>query len=268
MKDHYLIREISQLCGIGADSIRYYEEIGILNPRRGKNGYRQYGMRDIYRLNVIKDLRQLGFPMQRIKAYLGDKTVGTTLSLLREEDDAIRGEIEKLREKRATIRARIEEIQSGETARTGEIGVVSHPDRPCVQLRTDVRKDEETDFAFNRLNKRFDHRVYTRRHYTIGASLDLGDVRRGIFGLFRSVFFILEQGEAACDCIIPGGNYLSLHYRGDYEQSAEWVRAILAHAERAGMALTGEILELYKIDIHETNDRSEFLTELQVRIED
>ncbi|MDL2263961.1 MerR family transcriptional regulator [Synergistaceae bacterium OttesenSCG-928-I11] len=268
MKDHYRIKEISQLYGIGPDSLRYYEEIGILTPRRGENGYRQYGIRDIYKLNVIKDLRQLGFSMQRIKEYLDNKNIDTTLSLLCEEDDVIREEIERLRAKQVTIRSRIEEIHSFKASRTGEIDLVTYPDRPSVQLKTDVQKDEEIDFAFNRLHKRFEHRVYTLKNYMIGASLDIRDLRQGIFGLFRSVFFILEEREAVCDFLIPGGTYLSLHYRGGYEQSGEWIRAILEHADRAGFTLTGEMLELYKIDIHETNDREEFLTELQVRVED
>ena len=267
MKDHYRIKEISQLFGIGPDSLRYYEEIGILKPKRGGNGYRQYGMRDIYKLDVIKDLRQLGFSMQRIKEYLDNKNLSSTLSLLREEEEMIREEIGSLRAKEATIRSRIEEIGSYERMPAGEIRTLQLPDRPCVRLKTDVTKDEEIDFAFDRLHKRFEHQVYTFRNYTIGASLDVQDIRRGAFGLFRSVFFILERGDAPCDSLIPGGRYLSLHYRGDYEQSAGWIRTIVEHADRSGFALTDEILELYKIDVHESNDRAEFLTELQVRFE-
>ena len=33
MKDYYKINEIARLYGIGVDSLRYYEKLGILKPR-------------------------------------------------------------------------------------------------------------------------------------------------------------------------------------------------------------------------------------------
>ena len=57
MKDYYKIGEISKIYGIGRDSLMYYEEIGILNPFRDSNGYRLYSITDIWKLNLIKELR-------------------------------------------------------------------------------------------------------------------------------------------------------------------------------------------------------------------
>ena len=75
MKDYYTIGEISKIYDIGRDSLRYYEELGILNPLRDINGYRLYSMQDIWKLNVIKDLKNLDFSMKQIKAYLDDRTL-------------------------------------------------------------------------------------------------------------------------------------------------------------------------------------------------
>lgn len=59
MKKFFKIGEISKLYGIGVDSIRYYEEIGIIKPERSESGYRHYSIHDIWRLNVIRDLRSI-----------------------------------------------------------------------------------------------------------------------------------------------------------------------------------------------------------------
>ena len=83
MKDYYKINEIARLYGIGVDSLRYYEKLGILKPRRDTNGYRLYNLKDMYKLNVIRDLRRLDFSMQQIKDYLEGQTVDHTLALLR-----------------------------------------------------------------------------------------------------------------------------------------------------------------------------------------
>ena len=67
MKEFFKIGEISKLYHIGADSLRYYEELGLLTPKRGENQYRQYSLHDLWRLNVIRDLRSLDFSMEQIK---------------------------------------------------------------------------------------------------------------------------------------------------------------------------------------------------------
>ena len=92
MKDYYKINEIARLYGIGVDSLRYYEKLGILKPRRDTNGYRLYNLKDMYKLNVIRDLRRLDFSMQQIKDYLEGQTVDHTLALLRQEQALVQAQ--------------------------------------------------------------------------------------------------------------------------------------------------------------------------------
>ena len=267
MQDSYRIKEISQLFGIGPDSLRYYEEIGILSPRRGPNGYRLYGMSDIYRLNVIKDLRQIGFSMQLIKEYLENKTLANTIELLREEKRILGCEIEDLRRKKKSIGARIAELLEYKGERTGEIKTVRCPARLCVRLSGRVSRDEEIDFALSRLHKRFEHKLYMIANYMIGATQNIRDVRSGERGVFDSVFIVIggaERANEGYDFTLPEGEYLSLHYRGSSNQGPGWVDKLLDYADAENYVLQGEILELYKIDIHETNRQAEYLTELQV----
>ncbi len=61
MSTFYKIGEIAALYGVSTDVLRYYEELGILVPRRGSNGYRIYRTEDLWCLNIIRDLRELGF---------------------------------------------------------------------------------------------------------------------------------------------------------------------------------------------------------------
>lgn len=46
MKKYYKIGEISKLYSISPDSLRYYEDLGILKPKRDVNGYRMYSIND------------------------------------------------------------------------------------------------------------------------------------------------------------------------------------------------------------------------------
>ena len=78
MKQFYKINEISKLYNIGPDSLRYYEKLGLLAPKRGKNNYRLYTLDDLWRLNIIRDLRRLGFPMEKIREYMDNRSVENT----------------------------------------------------------------------------------------------------------------------------------------------------------------------------------------------
>ena len=96
MKKYFKIGEIAKLYHIGTDSLRYYEKLGILTPKRSENDYRLYSLHDIWRLNVIRDLRNLDFSMEQIKDYLNNRSITSTESLFEQELSAIDNKLEEL----------------------------------------------------------------------------------------------------------------------------------------------------------------------------
>lgn len=266
MKDYYKINEISKLYGIGADSLRYYERIGVLKPHRGDNDYRLYSLKDIYKLSIIKDLRQLGMSMKQIKEYLDDQNIENTVALLREEQELIRKQMEELLETKCSIERRMEQIASFSKVQEGEFVIKEFGDRPCLQLNTDITRDEEMDFAIKKLHQKHESRIRDFGSQSMGAVIFSEDIEKDVFGLFHSVFFILDQGEKKWDFILEEGRYLSFCYRGDYRRSPMWVKQALDYAEKQNYKVSGEILELYQIDNRYTIRPEEFLTEIQVRI--
>lgn len=71
------INEVEALAGISKKNIRFYEEQGLLSPRRNsENGYRDYGENEVEVLRRIKVLRKLGVPIEEIRQMLsGSHTV-------------------------------------------------------------------------------------------------------------------------------------------------------------------------------------------------
>ena len=61
------IHEVEQAVGITVKNIRFYEEQGLLSPRRGLNGYREYGEEEVEILRRIKLLRKIGLPIEEIR---------------------------------------------------------------------------------------------------------------------------------------------------------------------------------------------------------
>ena len=72
------INEMEALVGVTKKNTRFYEEQGLLSPRRNsENGYREYGEAEIETLRRIKLMRKLGVPIPEIRQMLsGSHTVG------------------------------------------------------------------------------------------------------------------------------------------------------------------------------------------------
>lgn len=267
MKDYYKINEISKLYGIGVDSLRYYEKLGILKPKRDTNGYRLYNLKDIYKLNMIRDLRRLNFSMAQIKEYLEGQSVSNTLEMLYREQKLLHEQKKELEARETIIAERISALNAAKAIKPGIITVKSFPERRCVQLNEHITRDEEMDFVIKKLHRRHENKIRDFGNQTIGAFFSMEDLKQGVSNAYNSVFFILEEGSEDYDFLLPAGEYLSCYYRGSYEQNGERIYEIFRYAKENGYATLCEPFELYEIDNRDTIQQEEFLTEIQVRVQ-
>lgn len=75
------IKQVEELVGITRKNIRFYEEQGLLQVARADNGYREYHMQDVRRLQQIRLLRKLSVPLEDIRAlFAGTLRLDTCLS--------------------------------------------------------------------------------------------------------------------------------------------------------------------------------------------
>ena len=97
------ISEVSDQCGISADTLRYYERIGLLPPvNRNKSGIRDYSEIDVRRVEFVKCMRSAGLPIDALIEYYG---------LVQQGDQTIEARKEILNEHREQLVAKMEEIQ-------------------------------------------------------------------------------------------------------------------------------------------------------------
>lgn len=66
------ISELSDRSGVNAETVRYYERIGLVPaPPRTASGYRRYGESHVRRLQMVRRSRELGFSIDEIRALIG-----------------------------------------------------------------------------------------------------------------------------------------------------------------------------------------------------
>lgn len=69
MKSLFSIQEVSQNTGVSTSTLRYYENLKILNPKRDQNNRRVYSSEDIEQIKCISKLRALTMPISQIVEY-------------------------------------------------------------------------------------------------------------------------------------------------------------------------------------------------------
>lgn len=85
------IAEVSKQYNISADTLRYYERIGLIPPvNRNKNGIRDYTDEDCKWVDFIKCMRSAGLPIEVLIEYVtlfrqGNSTIETRKEILIEQ---------------------------------------------------------------------------------------------------------------------------------------------------------------------------------------
>jgi MerR family mercuric resistance operon transcriptional regulator len=99
----FTIGELSRLCGVAIETIRYYERIRLLpRPPRSRNGRRSFGSEGLGTLTFIRRCRELGFGLDDIRALLAlrasERRCADVKTIAARHLDAVRARLQTLRE--------------------------------------------------------------------------------------------------------------------------------------------------------------------------
>ncbi len=89
------IAEVSEQFGISADTLRYYERVGLIPPvHRNGGGIRDYDELDLRRVDFIRCMRGAGLPIEVLIEYMelvqqGDTTIEARKEILVEQRDQL-----------------------------------------------------------------------------------------------------------------------------------------------------------------------------------
>ncbi|WP_375280880.1 Cu(I)-responsive transcriptional regulator [Pseudooctadecabacter sp.] len=102
------IGEVAKRSGLPPKTIRYYEDIELIRPKRHDNGYRVFRETDLYKLAFLGRARTLGFSIEDCRILLSlyeDETreSAQVKALAQDHLTAINDKISQLRAMRETL---------------------------------------------------------------------------------------------------------------------------------------------------------------------
>ena len=134
----YKIGEVARLLGLTTQALRFYEQEGVVMPRKSENGTRYYTVEQMVMMLSFKKYRLGGFTVQNIVSHFKDDTVDQLLGRLGEQRQILIEQAELLF-RRAHAMERFEHMLTHTIAHAGEITEGMRPpiyllDPPLDQL--------------------------------------------------------------------------------------------------------------------------------------
>lgn len=120
------IAEVSEKYNISADTLRYYERIGLLDHvKRNASGVRDYSEKNCGQIEFVRCMRGANVSIEALIEYM---------QLLREGDSTMEARKAILIEQRERALERLEEIQAGLDRLNYKINMYDEKISKCEQL--------------------------------------------------------------------------------------------------------------------------------------
>ena len=113
------IAEVSKKYELSADTLRYYERIGLVPPvPRNKSGIRDYDTESCQWLELMKCMRSAGVQIEALIEYValfqqGDETIGARKALLIEQRDQLVERMAEMQRSLDRLNDKIERYDQG-----------------------------------------------------------------------------------------------------------------------------------------------------------
>ena len=123
------ISEVAARTGLPAKTIRYYEDIGLVSPARGANGYRSFAETDLHKLAFLARARALGFSIEDCRGLLA----------LYEDQWRASADVKRIAsEHLATIDQKIAELEGMKATLSHLVQCCAGDDRPDCPILDDL----------------------------------------------------------------------------------------------------------------------------------
>lgn len=263
------IGEFSNICKVSAKTLRFYAEIGLIQPGEinPENGYRYYSIEQLETMLFINRLKSYSFSLEEIKTILGSEELQDEklyLALNRKKKE-IGKQVQELKKTLEQLNTDISNMKQGKSIMSYlesiNVKLVEVPKMYLLSIRKMVYKDgfaEAYGIYFGKLVRKIADDKLTM----IAPPMVLfHDEEFSSFGLDTEFAVPVKEYVTGTRDFYPGlclktvlhGSYTNLP--SVYTKQREW-------AEREGYESSNALFEVYVTDPSKVSKESEFITEI------
>jgi len=264
MKHFFSVHEFSEISGVEASTLRYWDDIGLFSPikRDPENNYRYYSLEQLLALNFVCTLRDLDFPLKTIAELRSDRAPENLLTLLEKQERQLDMELRNLRLRSSIIHARQELIRLGLRAEENSISVIKREERALILWPRNEYEEGNTfmEPLATFVNQASD--LYINLSFPVGGYWD--DLDSFIRGPGRPDHFI--SIDPIGTHIMRAGDYLAGYCRGYYGEMGDLPERMGQYVKDNSINITGPVYTMYLHEEIATHDPEQYLAQVCVAI--
>jgi DNA-binding transcriptional MerR regulator len=239
----YKIGEFSRLTQVPVKTLRYYDEIGLLQPAHvERTGYRWYSALQFQRINQILVFKDLGFSLDEIQHLLLDAVTarGIRDAVQRKHDEMTR-RLDRERARLARAAARLELLERSGMAAVHDVAIRETSAMLVASVRDILGSHDECERLFEELEHRVGRHIEGQRRGAIWHECAAGAVDCEAFLVLPA--HIDPAGRVRVR-EIPAQHVASLIYQGDHDFIGNY-RAMHAWLTASGAEVAGPKREIF-----------------------
>lgn len=269
------IGQMAKLNNVTEQTLRLYDKMGLLVPdsRDDENGYRFYDIKQSAQLDMIQYMKSLGMKLKDIKEQFDNMHIPNIKNILRQKENQIEDEIEKLKYQRRAVERTIESLERYESApQDGTILLEYIERRMMYYIDSKINIYDYDIDTYEKILRDFkesliaDHlpQIYFCNAGTILRQENLIQHRF----ISTEVFVFVDNDFVADELItkIPANNYLCI-YCDSFQKEREYAERLLEQIENKGYQINGDYLceAIAELPIIDNSERGMYLR-LQIPI--
>lgn len=99
----------------------------------------------------------------------------------------------------------------------------------------------------------------------IGITYDTETIIKDNKNSYKNAFYIIES-TSSYDGKLSESQYVTYSYKGSYKNDITYINNMLKFIKENKYKITGDIIKICKINIHETEKENEFISEIQIPV--
>lgn len=271
MKNKVLVGEMANLHNLSAQTLRYYDKIGLFQPLHidKNNKYRYYDVEQFPMLDSILFLKKLGVPLEQIKEYFHDRDLDKMLRLLNDHEKILQEEIDVLNKHLINIRRKIdivEQYRNNKYLYNCSLREIETRKIVFYNLKNGGN-NINFEYGLKELYKRLKDDIYIFNS-TICSIISKENVVRKNYRYLDAVGLVINNPSIKAKPIkvLEKGLYATLAFNGTDDEMEDNYKKLVSFIERNNYEIIGDGLVITITDITFSDYSEDYIKEIQVPV--
>ena len=269
-KEYFSTGEFAKLANVSKQTLIYYDKSDIFSPvYKDENNFRYYSLSQFETLDTLISLREIGVPLEEIKAYLRNKDIESLAELFKKKNELIKKQINKLK----NISNKIENKSLKLEKAIKQQLIIEPYFKSCDLTYILISRVDSDDYKkimlkiIEFINHYKEKEVFDNGN-SIGGIIKKENILSGKCNNISAVYIMVNSKIIADDVSVKSkGIYAYINHRGGYDTTHISYKKLIDFIENSGYEIVGDAYENELIGYLSARSQEEYLIELSIQVQ-